>query len=62
MRSRSVVFTVLTVILVAEYYSYMVVRSAVRNLPSPWRTILTALYIAFTVLTWASFIFFRRIE
>jgi len=40
----------------------MVVRSALRSLPGPWRTGLTVLYLTLTALTWTSLIFFRRIH
>jgi hypothetical protein len=62
MRSAGVLGTILTVIFIAEFYSYQVVRSALRTLPAGWRTGLTIAYIALTLLTWASFIFFRRIH
>jgi predicted MPP superfamily phosphohydrolase len=62
MRSRKVLAIVLGVILLAEYYSFTVVRSAVRSLPPVWRISLFSIYLFFTAGTWLSFIFFRRID
>ncbi len=53
---------VLAVIALAEYYSFIVVRSAMRTFPSAWRTSLTVLYILLTLITWAGFILFRQIN
>ncbi len=55
-------FIILGLILIAEYYAFVVVRSAVRNLPQPWRIGLTALYIAATLTAWAGVVFFRVID
>jgi uncharacterized protein len=46
----------------AEYYSYIVVRSAMRTLPSGWRTGLTVAYVLFSLMTWAGFLLFRQIN
>ncbi len=46
----------------AEYYSYIVVRSAVRTLPNAWRVALITLYILLTLSTWAGFLLFRQIN
>lgn len=62
MRSRRVLLIVLSVILLAEYYSFIVVRSAVRSLPNPWRIGLFSFYIFMTTLSWVSIFFFRRID
>lgn len=62
MRSRKVLAIVLSIILLAEYYSFIVVKSAVRNLPNAWRIGLFSFYIVMTALTWLSFVFFRRID
>jgi hypothetical protein len=53
---------ILAIILLAEYYSFILVRSSVRTLPPAWRISLTALYITMTILTWIGFIFFRQIN
>lgn len=53
---------VLAVIALAEYYSFIVVRSAMRTFPSAWRTSLTVLYVLLTLITWAGFILFRQIN
>lgn len=55
-------FIILGIIGLAEYYSFIVVRSAVRNMPPVWRTTLTTLYLLFTALSWAGFILFRQIN
>ncbi|MBL7690516.1 MAG: hypothetical protein JNM41_02910, partial [Flavipsychrobacter sp.] len=53
---------ILLVVALAEYYSFVLIRSMVRGLPSPWRGILFSTYIGFTVLSWAGFFFFRAIN
>ncbi len=53
---------ILLVVALAEYYSFVLIRSVVRSLPSPWRGVLFSSYIGFTVLSWAGFIFFRAIN
>ncbi len=62
MRSRRVFFIILGVILLAEYYSFIVVRSAIRNIPNPWRIVVLGFYIVMTILAWLSIFFFRRID
>jgi len=52
----------LGVIGLAEYYSFIVLRSAMRSLPRMWLIGLTAFYIISTVLVWLSIIFFRQIN
>jgi uncharacterized protein len=52
----------LGLILLAEYYSYVVVRSAMRTLPQNAKTIMTVVYILLTVITWAGFLSFRFID
>ena len=61
-RSPWILYIVLSIIGLAEYYSFIVIRSAVRNLPSVWRITLTALYITATVAAWLGLIFLRRID
>jgi len=53
---------ILAVIALAEYYSFVLVRSMVRNMTPVWRTSLTALYVALTLGSWVGFIFFRQIN
>lgn len=53
---------ILSIIGLAEYYSFIVVRSAVRNMPSPWRITLTILYLLLTTMSWMGFILFRQIN
>lgn len=53
---------VLGLIIVAEYYSFIVVRSAVRDMSAPWRMGITTAYILLTVLSWLGLILFRRIN
>ncbi|PZF72553.1 metallophosphoesterase [Taibaiella soli] len=45
-----------------EYYSFIVIRSAVRNLPSIWRIGVISVYVLITVLAWSAIIFFRQIN
>lgn len=52
----------LGIFLLAEYYSYVVVRSAMRTLPQNGKTIMTVVYILLTVVTWAGFLSFRFID
>lgn len=53
---------VLCILGLAEFYSFILVRSMVRPLPPVWRTTLTLLYLALTIICWAGFIFFRQIQ
>jgi len=62
MRSPRVLLIVLSVILLAEYYSFIVVRSAVRSFPNAWRIGLLTFYVLVTTLAWVSIFFFRRID
>lgn len=55
-------FIILGIIGLAEYYSFILVRSAVRNMPSPWRITITTIYLMLTVLAWAGFVFFRQVN
>jgi predicted MPP superfamily phosphohydrolase len=57
---RFIIF--LAILGLAEYYSFIVVRSAVRTLPSAWRISLTVLYLALTAMAWLGFFLFRRID
>jgi len=53
---------ILSIIGLAEYYSFIVVRSSVRNMPSPWRITLTVLYLMLTTISWLGLILFRQIN
>ena len=53
---------VLALILLAEYYAFIVVRSAVRTFPQPWRIGVLITYLLITALAWSGVIFFRRIN
>lgn len=53
---------ILALLLLAEYYSFVVVRSALRGLPPGWRTGLFVFYFILTGIAWACFIFFRVID
>lgn len=55
-------FIFLTVFALAEYYSFIVVRSAMRTAPPAARTILTVLYILLSLAAWSGIIFFRAIN
>src|ERR1700733_6788084 len=60
MRLRLII--ILSIIGLAEYYSFIVVRSSVRNMPSFWRFTLTAVYLLLTVVSWLGLILFRQIN
>jgi len=53
---------ILSIIGFAEYYSFIVVRSAVRNMSPVWRTTLTVVYLLLTALSWLGLILFRQIN
>jgi predicted MPP superfamily phosphohydrolase len=53
---------ILGLFLLAEYYAFIVLRSALRSLPQPWRVGLFVLYFAGTLAAWAGVIFFRAID
>lgn len=53
---------VFALLLLAEYYSYIVLRSALRDLPQGWRTGLLVTYFTLTGVTWLGFAFFRVIN
>jgi predicted MPP superfamily phosphohydrolase len=46
----------------AEYYSFIVVRSALRTLPSAWRIGLLITYFLLTTLSWLSIVLFRQLN
>lgn len=53
---------ILGLIGLAEYYSYIAVRAALRSLPPVWRISLISAYLIFTALSWGGLIFFRAIN
>ncbi len=55
-------FIILGIIGLAEYYSFIVVRSAVRNFPPAGRTAAISVYLAFTLISWLGLILFRQIN
>ena len=55
-------FIVLGIIGIAEYYSFIVVRSSVRNMPAAWRITLLCVYLFFTTISWLGLILFRQIN
>lgn len=60
MRTRFLV--TLLLIILAEIYSFILVRSATRSIPSPWRMIIFGFYLLLTIGTWSSIFLFRRID
>ncbi len=53
---------ILSIIVVAEYYSIIVVRSAIKDLPPVWRIGLFSFYLLMTTLSWVAFLFIRQIN
>jgi len=53
---------IIAIIGLAEYYSFVVVRSATRNMAAVWRGSILAVYIALTLLSWLGLILFRQIN
>lgn len=60
MRTRFLIF--LSIVGLAEFYSFVFIRSITRPLPNAWRVSITVLYILLTIATWASFISFRFVS
>lgn len=60
MKTRFFVF--ITIVLLAEIYSFVAVRSALKPLTGPWRTGLMTLYIVATLATWLSMLLFRQLN
>ncbi len=52
----------LVFVLAAEVYTFVLIRSVVRNMPQPWRLATVAVYLGFTALSWLSIFFFRKID
>lgn len=53
---------ILGIIGLAEYYSFIVIRSSLRTFSTGWRISLTSLYLTLTAVSWLGFIFFRQIN
>ena len=53
---------ILCIVGFAEYYSFILVRSVVRNMAPLWRNGITVAYLAVTVICWLGFVFFRQIN
>lgn len=53
---------IFSIIGLAEYYSFIVVRSAVRNMSPLWRNVFTGLYLFLTVASWLGLVLFRQIN
>ena len=53
---------ILSIIGLAEYYSFIVVRSSIRNMQPVWRNTLTIVYLFLTTISWLGFILFRQIN
>lgn len=58
MQLRFLIFIVLLIL--GEYYSFVMIRTSVRNMPAGWRVGVTALYVLATLLTWAGIFMFRK--
>ena len=56
------VFIFLGIIVLAEYYSFILVRSMVKDLSGPLRIGLITTYLLLSALTWLGFVFFRQIN
>jgi predicted MPP superfamily phosphohydrolase len=55
-------FIILGIIGLAEYYSFLVVRSSLRSVSPGWRISLTSVYLGLTVISWLGLILFRQIN
>src|ERR1700735_1809909 len=53
---------ILGIIGLAEYYSFVVVHSSVRNMPSFWRITIISVYLFLTGISWLGLILFRQIN
>jgi uncharacterized protein len=53
---------ILSIIGLAEYYTFIVIRSSLRTMSPIWRTSLMALYLSFTAISWLGLIFFRAVN
>lgn len=60
MRARFLI--VLSLIAIAEYYSFVVVRSALRTFPQTWRTGIIIFYFLLTAASWSGLLLFNQIH
>lgn len=60
MRTRFLIF--LLIIILAEIYSFVAVRSALKPLSQGWRTGILIFYVLFSLFIWAGFMMFRQIN
>lgn len=60
MRTRFLIF--LTIVLLAEFYSFVLIRSIAKPMANPWKAIIYTSYITVTIFTWASFILMRSLN
>lgn len=56
------IIIILAIVAIAEYYSFIVIRSAIRNLPTIWRTTLMVIYLLVTALAWSGILLFRQVN
>ncbi|MFN5943007.1 MAG: metallophosphoesterase, partial [Bacteroidota bacterium] len=60
MLTRFLIF--ISILLLAEYFSFSLVKSATQSFPSNWKWGVRIFYIGFTLLTWIGFVAFRIIK
>jgi predicted MPP superfamily phosphohydrolase len=60
MRTRFLIF--LAMIVFAEIYSFILVRSFTRTMPTGWKTTVMVAYILLSIFTWSSFFLLRNIN
>ena len=53
---------ILLLVGLAEYYSFIAVRAALRSAPPAWRTGVMVLYLVLSALSWLGFVLFRQIN
>ena len=60
MLTRFLIF--ISILLLAEYFSFSLVKSATQTFPSNWKWGVRVFYIGFTLMTWLGFVAFRVIK
>ncbi len=55
-------FIILALIAIAEYYAFVVVKSAVRSAPPGWRLGMMIGYVVLTLVAWSSIVIVRKFE
>ena len=53
---------VIGILVLAEYYSFILIRSVVRSLPAPWRITALSAYVLLTIVSWSGLLLFRVIN